>query len=76
METLNTEIEFNTLQEAYLVVREDTECLVCKGKLGLKKIRIFPHGMAFHMRCAKNPQVCPITNMKFDVDAVNSGQQD
>jgi len=73
METLNTEIEFNNLQAAYLVVREDTECQVCKGKLGFKKIRIFPHGMAFHMRCAKNPQECPITRQRFDMDAVVAG---
>jgi hypothetical protein len=42
--------------------------MVCKQKLGHKKIRIFPHGMAFHMRCAKDPQECPITKQHFGTD--------
>ena len=61
IEEFNTELEHNELQSAYLVIREDTECKVCHSKLGQKKIRIYPHGMAFHMRCAKNPSECPIT---------------
>lgn len=65
MEYLSAEKEKNDLQSAYLVIREDDNCLVCKQKLGHKKIRIFPHGLAFHMRCAKDPQECPITKQRF-----------
>lgn len=68
MEFLNTEKEKNDLQSAYLVIREDDMCLVCKQKLGHKKIRIFPHGMAFHMRCAKDPHECPISKQRFGTD--------
>lgn len=70
MELFNTEVERNELESAYVVVRDDTECLVCHHKLDHKKIRVFPHGMAFHMRCSKNPSECPITKQRFDSDAI------
>ena len=60
LEAFNTEIEKRELESAYLVIREETECPWCNKTLGFKKIRVFPHGMAFHMRCAK-PNECPIT---------------
>lgn len=72
MEEFNTELEHNDLQSAYLIIREETDCKVCHTKLGHKKIRIYPHGMAFHMRCAKNPSECPITKQRFDIDAILS----
>ncbi len=72
MEEFNTELEHNELQSAYLIIREETDCKVCHTKLGHKKIRIYPHGMAFHMRCAKNPSECPITKQRFDIDAILS----
>ena len=68
LEVFNAEIEQKELQSAYLVIREDNECHVCRQPLGFKKIRIFPHGMAFHMKCAKNPHECPITKQRFDID--------
>lgn len=61
MEHFNTEVERNELEAAYVVVREETECQVCRTRLDYMKIRVFPHGMAFHMRCSKNPSECPIT---------------
>jgi hypothetical protein len=70
MEHFNTEVERNEMESAYVVVREDTECLVCHTKLDYKKIRVFPHGMSFHMRCSKNPSECPITKQRFDSDAI------
>lgn len=70
MEEFNTELEHNERQSAYLIIREDTECRVCHQKLGHKKIRIYPHGMAFHMRCATNPSECPITKQRFDIDVI------
>ena len=76
MEMFNTEVERNELEASYLVIREDTECLVCHTKLGHKKIRVFPNGMAFHMRCAKNPSECPITKQRFDMDAILNSAKD
>lgn len=70
-ESFNAEKEKKELEAAYLVITSDLECLVCKQPLGHKKIRIFPHGMAFHMRCAKNPNECPITRQRFDIDPQN-----
>jgi hypothetical protein len=70
IEEFNTELEYNELQSAYLIIREDTDCKVCHTKLGHKKIRVYPHGQAFHMRCAKNPSECPITKQRFDMDAI------
>ena len=70
IEEFNTELEFNELQSAYLVIREHTHCKVCHSKLGHKKIRVYPHGLAYHMRCAKNPSECPITKQRFDIDAI------
>lgn len=61
MEQLNSEKEKNELQTAYMVITEDMLCKVCKSKLKHKNIRIFPHGQAFHMRCAKDPCECPVT---------------
>lgn len=52
IERVNTSIECNTLKSAYLVINEEMKCKVCKDKLGHKKIRIFPHGQAFHKLCA------------------------
>jgi hypothetical protein len=52
VERVNSEAELNTLKQAYLVITEDMMCKVCKNKLGHKKIRIFPHGQAFHKTCA------------------------
>ena len=78
-ESFNAEKEKRQLEAAYLVIREDQDCLVCHQQLGHKKIRIFPHGMAFHMRCAKNPNECPITKQRFDIDPTvqqNSQQQE
>ena len=72
IEEFNMELQHNELQSAYLVIREDTDCKVCHQKLGHKKIRIYPHGMAFHMRCAKNPSECPITKQRFDIDSILS----
>ena len=76
MEHFNTEVERNDLESAYIVAREDSECLVCHTKLGYKKIRVFPHGLTFHMRCAKNPTECPITKQKFDTDAISGVNND
>ena len=70
-ESFNAEKEKKELESAYLVITSDLECLVCRQALGHKKIRIFPHGMAFHMRCAKNPNECPITRQRFDIDPQN-----
>ena len=67
LESLNAEIKQRELESAYLVIRDETECPWCNKTLGFKKIRIFPHGMAFHMRCAK-PSECPITKQRFDID--------
>ena len=69
LESFNAEIEKRELESAYLVIREESECPWCNKTLGYKKIRIFPHGMAFHMRCAK-PNECPITKQLFDIDPV------
>lgn len=69
LESFNADIEKRELESAYLVIRDETECLWCNKTLGFKKIRIFPHGMAFHMRCAK-PNECPITKQRFDIDPV------
>ena len=66
-ESFNAELERREIESAYLVIRDETECLWCNKPLGFKKIRIFPHGMAFHMRCAK-PNECPITKQRFDID--------
>ena len=68
LEVFNAEIESKELQSAYLVIREDMDCQVCRHALGFKKIRIFPHGMAFHMKCSKDPHECPITKQRFDID--------
>jgi len=67
LEVLNTELERQEQHKSYLVTRDDTECPACNKTLGFQKIRIFPHGLAFHMRCAK-PNECPITNYRFDLD--------
>mmetsp|Transcript_46543 Transcript_46543/g.61674 ORF Transcript_46543/g.61674 Transcript_46543/m.61674 type:complete len:87 (-) Transcript_46543:38-298(-) len=56
----SAELERRELESAYLVVRDETECPWCNKWLGFEKVRVFPHGMAFHMRCAK-PTECPIT---------------
>ena len=56
----NIELDRRELESAYLFVREETECPWCNTKLGFEQIRIFPHGMAYHMRCAQ-PKECPIT---------------
>ena len=72
MEYLNVEKEKNDIQSAYLVIREDDKCLVCQQNLGHKKIRIYPHGLAFHLRCAKEPQECPITKQRFGTDPTAS----
>jgi hypothetical protein len=61
LETVNTNIEERERKCAYLVIREETECLVCRKQLGFKKIRIYPHGEAFHRTCANDPHECPIT---------------
>ena len=66
MEHFNTEVERNEMESAYVVVREDTECLVCHSKLDYKKIRVFPHGMAFHTRCSELPSECHITKQLID----------
>jgi Vacuolar sorting protein 39 domain 2 len=58
IEELNSELEHNKLQSAYLVIREDIDCMVCHPKLGHKKIRIYPHGTASHIRCAMNQSEC------------------
>lgn len=68
LEVFNAEIESKELNSAYLVIREGDECLVCRQQLGHKKIRIYPHGEAFHMKCAKNPHECPVTKQRFDLD--------
>ena len=52
VERVSTAKECNTLKSAYLVINEEMMCKVCKSKLGHKKIRIFPHGQAFHKSCA------------------------
>jgi len=69
LESFNAEIEKRELESAYLVIRDETECPWCNKTLGFKKIRVFPHGMAFHMRCAK-PNECPITKQRFDIDLI------
>ncbi len=69
LESFNAEIEKRELESAYLVIRDETECQWCNKTLGFRKIRVFPHGMAFHMRCAK-PNECPITKQRFDIDLV------
>lgn len=69
LESFNAEIEKRELESAYYVIRDETECPWCNKTLGFKKIRIFPHGMAFHMRCAK-PNQCPITKQRFDIDPI------
>ncbi len=60
LEKYNSDIEKRELESAYLVIRDETECAWCNKTLGFEKIRVFPHGMAFHMRCSK-PNECPIT---------------
>ena len=69
LESFSTELEKREMESAYLVTKDETECPWCNKTLGFKKIRIFPHGMAFHMRCAK-PNECPITKQRFDFDPV------
>lgn len=71
VERLNTAAELNSLKQAYLVITDDMMCKVCKNKLGHKKIRIFPHGQAFHKGCATNFKECPITKQRFDNDPIN-----
>ena len=70
LEISNAEIEKRELESAYMVIRDETECAVCNKTLGYKKIRIFPHGMAFHMRCCK-PNECPITKQTYEIDQVS-----
>ena len=70
LESFNTEIEKREMESAYLVIRDETECPWCNKTLNFKKIRIFPHGMAFHMRCAK-PNECPITKQRFDINPLS-----
>ena len=71
LEMSNAEIEKRELESAYMVVRDETECPQCNKTLGFRKIRIFPNGMAFHMRCSK-PNECPITKQVFDIDTVST----
>ena len=71
VERINTAAERNELQQAYLVITDDMMCKVCKNKLGHKKIRIFPHGQAFHKGCAQHVKECPISKQRFDNDPLN-----
>jgi hypothetical protein len=72
VERVSTAKECNTLKSAYLVINEEMMCKVCKSKLGHKKIRIFPHGQAFHKQCAQNVRECPITKQRFDNDPITN----
>jgi hypothetical protein len=70
VDCLETELELYEAKGAYLIIKEENLCKVCMAKLGHQKIRIYPHGMAFHMKCAPNPSECPVTKQRFDFDSI------
>ena len=68
MNEFYTELDLNRRESAYLIIREDTECKICHMQLSHSKIRVYPNGLAFHMKCAPNLNECPLTKQRFDVD--------
>ena len=66
MEKLYLENDQITHQKAYVLIKEDNICKVCRKKLaGGKAFYVFPNGIVTHSQCAKSPGICPVTNVNF-----------
>eukprot|EP00826_Nyctotherus_ovalis_P034830 TRINITY_DN2934_c0_g2_i1.p1 TRINITY_DN2934_c0_g2~~TRINITY_DN2934_c0_g2_i1.p1 ORF type:complete len:922 (-),score=323.30 TRINITY_DN2934_c0_g2_i1:94-2859(-) len=66
MQKLDADATLAKLQSSYIMVSPENMCRVCKKKLtGAKSLYIFPNGIVTHTACGKDPQVCPVTKVKF-----------
>ena len=65
MQKLNLEYENAKLQKAFVMINPKNICKVCNKALGTKSFYVYPNGIVTHTQCAKDVNVCPVTNVNF-----------
>ncbi len=65
MEKLDLQYQNAKLQEAFVMISPSNVCKVCLKELGAKSFYVYPNGVVTHMQCAKDLNVCPVTNVHF-----------
>ena len=67
VEKLNVDSTLIKLQRAYIMMRAENICKICKKKLiSARSFYVFPNGIVTHTNCAKDLQTCPLTKIKFN----------
>ncbi|KAJ8039011.1 Vam6/Vps39-like protein [Holothuria leucospilota] len=47
-------------QSARSVITEDTNCLVCRKRMGNSAFARYPNGVIVHYYCCKDRKICPV----------------
>eukprot|EP01022_Parablepharisma_sp_SALTPOND_P007787 TRINITY_DN1329_c0_g1_i3.p1 TRINITY_DN1329_c0_g1~~TRINITY_DN1329_c0_g1_i3.p1 ORF type:complete len:985 (+),score=137.12 TRINITY_DN1329_c0_g1_i3:10756-13710(+) len=66
MQKLNLEYENAKLQKAFVLMNPGNICKVCNKALGTKTFYVYPNGVVTHTQCAKDVNICPVTNVNFN----------
>lgn len=64
-EKLELEERCARLKRPYVMLTGNNKCRVCNGLLSVKAFCVYPNGEVTHIKCAKDPSVCPVTNIDF-----------
>ena len=67
VEHWNTEIGLNNRKKGFVRLTANSMCGVCKSRIDLKRLYIYPSGEVVHKHCAieSEPGRCPVTNKTF-----------
>jgi len=64
-EKLELEEKRAQLKKSYVMLTGNSKCNVCNDFLSMKTFYVYPNGEVTHMKCAKDLNICPVTNIDF-----------
>lgn len=65
----NVEYKLSMKKKAYVKITSDCICGVCKARIDITKLFVYPNGQIVHKHCGKeNSNRCPVTKQLFTPD--------
>lgn len=65
MDAYIKEKEIAEVKDKAIYIGHETTCEFCRKKIGSGVFCVYPNMKVFHVKCASNPNVCPVTRIDF-----------
>ena len=65
MALIYKEKELSDIKDSFISINNETQCELCKKRIGNTMFAVYPNNKIYHHKCAPNLNICPTTRTDF-----------